>query len=403
MRGIVPLMAIVAMLLSGPVGAQKADGVLRIGLSSDMDGVFADSAGKGSVAAAQMAIEDAGGTVLGRTVELVSANDQNKPDIGSGIVRKWFDVDGVEAVVAGGNSSVALAVQDVARQRGKVVLLAGPGSSDLTGKACAPLSTHWAFDSYSTATTTGLFLSKRSPGSSWYFLTADYAFGAALERDTTRVALANGGKLVGGVKVPLNTPDLSSFLLQAKSSGATTIALALAGADLTNAIKQANEFRIAEGGQNLAAMLAFISDVHAMGLSTAQGIITSESFYWDLNDRTREWTSRFSAKLPGKVPNMIHAATYSAVLHYLRGVAAAGTSDASAVVAWMRRTPVNDFNNRDVQIRQDGRVLHAMHVFRVKSPAEKRYQFDYYDVIGTLPGESVFRPMAEGGCPLVAE
>ncbi len=392
----------ILLALGSTASAQDADKVFRIGLFSDMDGLYADSAGKGSIVAAQMAIDDFGGIVLGRKIELLTANDQNKPDIGSAIVRKWYDVDHAEAVVAAGNSSVSLAAQNIARERDKVLLLAAAGTSDLTGKSCARYSTHWAFDSYSAATSTGLYLSKQSNSGSWFFLTADYSFGAALERDTTRVVLANGGKIAGSVRVPLNSPDFSSFLLQAQNSGASTIALAVAGADLTNAIKQANEFEVTKR-QSLAALLTFITDVNAMGLNAAQGITASESFYWDLNDRTREWSRRYMANMPGKVPSMIHVGAYSAVLHYLRSVAAAGTTDPAAVVKVMKSTPVNDFINRDVRIREDGRVMHRMYVFRVKTPAASKYPFDYYEVIGDLPGEQVFRPMSEGECPFIGK
>jgi branched-chain amino acid transport system substrate-binding protein len=404
MKGVI----LAAMLLSlqsliVPADAQSPDQVFRIGLVTDMDSVYADTAGKGSVVAAQMAIEDFGATVLGRPIELLTANDQNKPDIAAAIARKWYEVDRVETIVAGGNSSVALAIQTIARDRDRVLLLGGPGLSDLTGKSCARYSTHWAFDSHSAATATGQLLARRERGKSWFFLTADYSFGNALERDTSRVVVASGGTVAGSVKVPLNSADFSSFLLRAQGSGASTIGLDVAGADLTNAIKQANEFQIGERGQELAALLAFITDVNSIGLRVAQGITTSESFYWDLNEQTRAWSRRYMDKMPGKVPSMIHAGVYSAVLHYLRSVSAAGTTEASSVVKVMKSTPVNDFNNRDVHIRDDGRVMNRMYVFRVKSPAQSKYPFDFYELIGDLPGADVFRPISESECPHAAK
>ena len=380
--------------------AQVSDGVVKIGVLADMSGLYADLSGPGSVAAAQMAVEDFGGTVLGRRVVVVSADHQNKPDVGASIARAWYDREQVDAVVDVPVSSVAFAVQQASRERNKVLLLSAAGASDLTGKSCSPVSVHWTYDTYALANTVGAALLKQG-GDTWFFVTADYAFGYALERDMSALVKARGGKVLGAVRHPQDTPDFSSFLLQAQSSGAKVIGLANAGGDTVTSVKQANEFGIPQKGQRIVGLLTYISDVHSMGLANAQGLILASAFYWDMTDETRAWAARFIARV-NKVPTMAQAGTYGAVLHYLKAIQAAGTDDGPAVVAKMKELPINDFFTKNGSVRADGRVIRDMYLFQVKTPEESKGRFDYYKLLDTVPGEQAFRPMSEGGCPLVA-
>ncbi|MBN8942958.1 MAG: ABC transporter substrate-binding protein [Rhizobiales bacterium] len=393
-------MAVALVLPLRVTGARAAEPFI-IGVSGDQSGPYIDVTGPGQVLAAEMAVADFGGRVLGRPIVIRFADDQNRPDIASANARRWFDVDRVEAIVGGGNSTTAFAVLNAARQAGRTFLVVGAGNPDFAGKECSPISTQWAYDTYAQAAATGAYLSRGNAGS-WFFITADYAFGHALERDTGRVVAAAGGRVAGSVRAPLGTSDFSSFLLQAQGSRAGVVALALAGQDLINAIKQAGEFGLVGGaaGQRLAGLSLLSNDVVGIGLAAAEGLVASESFYWDRTEETRAWTRRFNARLPGKIPNMVHAATYSAVLHYLRAVEAAGTADARAVNARMKQLPVNDFNNAGVHIRQDGRVMNPMYVLKVKAPRASTGRFDVQEVLATLPAEQVFRSAEEAGCRL---
>jgi branched-chain amino acid transport system substrate-binding protein len=394
-----PALAIAGCLAVGTAQAQISDDVVKIGVLSDMSSLYSDIGGKGSVAAAQMAVKDFGGKVAGKPIEIISADHLNKPDVGSAIARQWADQDKVDVVVDVPTSSVALAVQDVLKEKGKVFLMSGPASSDLTGKACSPTGVHWTYDTYALAHGTGGALVKQG-GDTWFFLTADYAFGHALENDTTAVVKAAGGKVLGSVNVPLNNADFSSFLLQAQTSKAKVIGLANAGGDTVNSIKQASEFGIVSGGQRLAGLLVFISDVNSLGLQTAQGLVLTEAFYWDQNDETRAWTKRFMAET-GKVPTMVQAGVYGAVTHYLKAIEAAKTDEGKAVVAKMRELPINDFMTKNGKLREDGRVMRDMYLFQVKTPGESKYPYDYYKQLATIPAEEAYRPLSESACPLV--
>ena len=373
---------------------------IRIGVLNDQTGMNADLSGQGSVVAARMAIEDAGGTIGGKKVELVFADHQNKADIGSSIATKWFDADNVDMIVDMPFSSVALAVQDITRQRHKIAIYSGPGSSDLTGKACSPLGFHWTFDTVALARGTGSAIVK-SGGKTWFFLTSDYAFGHALAKDTMEVVKANGGKVLGEAVHPVNNADFSSFLMQAQASGAKVIGLANGAADTTNSIKQAREFGLTQAGQTLAGLLVFITDVHSLGLEVAQGLQLTESYYWDLNDDTRAFAKRYAERMSGRMPSMVQAGVYSGVAHYLKAVASAGSTDGDAVQAKMREIPINDFMSKDVKIRRDGRVMRDFYLFQVKSPAESKGPWDYYKLVRTIPAADAARPETEGGCPLL--
>jgi branched-chain amino acid transport system substrate-binding protein len=392
-------LAAVGCLAAGMAQAQFSGDVVKIGVLTDMSSLYADLAGPGSVIAAKMAVADFGGKVAGKPIEVISADHLNKPDVGAGIARQWIDQDHVDAIVDVPTSSVALAVQDVTKEKGKIFLMSGPASSDLTGKACSPTGVHWTYDTYALAHGTGGALVKQG-GDTWFFITADYAFGQALERDTTAVVTQAGGKVLGGVRVPLNSPDFSSFLLQAQTSKAKVIGLANAGGDTVNSIKQAAEFGITAGGQKLAGLLVFISDVNSLGLQTAQGLVLTESFYWDQNDETRAWTKRFMAESK-KVPTMVQAGVYGEVTHYLKAIEAAKTDDAKAVMAKMRELPINDFMTKNGKLREDGRVMRDMYLFQVKAPSESKYPFDYYKQLAVIPAEQAFRPLSESECPLV--
>ncbi|MEZ5631417.1 MAG: ABC transporter substrate-binding protein [Burkholderiaceae bacterium] len=391
-----------AGLLAASLGhAQVSGNVVKIGVMNDMSGLYSDVGGPGSVVAAKMAVEDylkASGSKL--KVEVVSADHQNKPDVGSSIARKWFDSEGVDVIVDVPTSSVALAINQVTREKGKAFLDTGAATSDLTGKDCSPNTVHWLYDTWMLAHGTGSAVVKQG-GDSWFFLTADYAFGHALERDTTEVIKAAGGKVLGSVKVPLNTQDFSSFLLQAQASKAKVIGLANAGGDTINSIKQASEFGIVQGGQKLAGLLVFLSDVHGLGLQKAQGLQVTTAFYWDLNDNTRAWAKRFAAANGGKYPTMDHAGVYAEILHYLKAVDSLKSDDGTKVVAEMKKLPTDDILFGKGMIRADGRKLHPVYLVEVKKPAESKGPYDYYKVLQTIPADKAFRPLNEGNCPLV--
>jgi branched-chain amino acid transport system substrate-binding protein len=388
-----------ATLLAGAAAA--ADAPIKIGVLVDMSSLYADATGKGSLTATQMAVEDFGGTVLGRPIEVVSADHQNKPDIGKSIADKWYDADGVDMIVDVPTSSVALAVEAVSRDRHKIVLFSGPASSDITGKFCSPYAVHWTYDTYTLAHVTGGAMVKAG-GDSWFFITADYAFGHALERDTAAVVTAAGGKVLGDVPVPINNQDFSSFMLQAQASKAKVIGLANAGGDTINSIKSAAEFGITQGGQKLAGLLLFITDVHSLSLKTAQGLVMTTAFYWDQNDKTRAWAKRFYDRMH-KEPTMIQAGDYGATMHYLNAVKAAGTIDADKVMARMKTTPINDFMTTDGKIRADGRVVRNSYLYEVKKPSESKSEWDLLKLVATVSPDQSIRPLDQGGCPLVAK
>ncbi len=374
---------------------------VKIGILTDMSSLYADATGPGSVAAANMAVKDFNPAAHGLKVEIVSADHQNKPDVGSNIARQWFDVDHVDAVVDVPNSGVALAVSDVTREKNKVFLVSGAAISDLTGTKCSPNTIHWTYDTWMLANSTGKSVVKTG-GDTWFFLTSDYAFGHALERDTTAVVLANGGRVLGSVSHPLNTQDFSSYLLQAQASKAKIIGLANAGGDTINAIKQGAEFGIVAGGQHFAGLLVFISDVQALGLKTAQGLVLTETFYWDMNDATRAWTKRWQVERPGKFPTMNQAGVYSAITHYLKAVAALkSAADGKAVVAKMKEMPTDDPLFGKGIVRADGRKIHPAYLFEVKSPEESKYPGDDYKLRATIPADEAFRPMKDDNCPMV--
>jgi branched-chain amino acid transport system substrate-binding protein len=392
--------AAVAAFAATGAQAQVSDGVVKIGVLTDMSSLYSDLSGAGSVLAARMAIEDSGVQKRGLKVELISADHQNKPDVGSGIARQWYDVDKVDAIFDTPNSGVALAVSQVTRDKGKAFIVSGAASADLTGKACSPNTIHWTYDTWMLANGTGKAV-VGTGGDTWFFLTADYAFGHALERDTEAVVLKTGGKVLGKVRVPLNTQDFSSFLLQAQSSKAKIIGLANAGGDTTNSIKQAAEFGIVKGGQNLAGLLVFLTDVHALGLNTAQGLIFTETFYWDRDEASRAFAKRFAPQDKGIHPTMIHAGVYAGVLHYLKAVEALKGDDGTKVIAKMKELPTDDPLFGKGTIRIDGRKIHPAYLVEVKKPSESKAPWDYYKIRATIPADQAFRPLADGGCPLV--
>ncbi|HET6958284.1 MAG TPA: ABC transporter substrate-binding protein [Vicinamibacterales bacterium] len=385
-----------ALFAAGPALAQLP---VKIGVLTDMSSLYADLTGPGSVVAAQMAVEDFGAAAKGLKVEIVSADHQNKADVGSQTARQWYDVDKVDMITDVPNSAVALAVNQITREKGKAFIASGPATSDLTGKACSPNTVQWTYDTWMLAHGTGGAIVKTG-GDTWFFITADYAFGAALERDTTEVVKASGGKVLGSVKAPLNTQDFSSFLLQAQVSKAKIIGLANAGGDTRNSIKQAAEFGIVKGGQNLAGLLVFLTDVHALGLNAAQGLVLTETFYWDLNDQTRAFAKRFAERNKGIYPTMIHAGVYAGVMHYLNAVEALKSTDGTTVIARMKEMPTDDPLFGKGTIRPDGRKIHPAYLFEVKKPSESKYSWDYYKLRATIPAEQAFRPLAEGDCPL---
>ena len=403
MKSLFSLAMLAGLVAASPAHAQISDGVVKIGVLNDMSSLYADIGGKGSVLAAQMAVEDFGGKVLDKPIEVISGDHQNKPDIGAGIARQWIDTEHVDTIVDVPTSSVALAIQEVTREKKRVFLMSGPASSDLTGKACSPYGFQWTYDTYALAHGTGGAMVKQG-GDSWFFITADYAFGHALERDTTEAVKAEGGKVLGSVNVPLNTQDFSSFLLQAQASKAKVIGLANAGGDTINSIKQAAEFGIVAGGQKLAGLLVFLTDVHSLGLKTAQGLTITSAWYWDKDDASRAFAKRFMAKNPnGMPPTYTQAGVYTEVFFYLNAIKAAGTDDADKVSAQMRTMKINDFMTKNGWIREDGRIMRDMYLEEVKSPQESKYPFDYFKILATIPADKAFRPLKDGGCPLVKE
>jgi branched-chain amino acid transport system substrate-binding protein len=390
--------AIALAAVAAPAAAQTN---VKIGILSDMSSLYTDLAGAGSVLAARMAAEDFGATAKGLRIEFVSADHQNRADVGSNVARQWFDRDNVDVIVDVPNSAVALAVNEITKDKNKVFLVSGAASSALTGAACSPNTVHWTYDTWALANGTGRAI-VQTGGDTWFFLTADYAFGHQLETDTANVVRQLGGRVVGGVRHPLNTNDFSSFLLQAQSSRAKIVGLANAGGDTTNSIKQAAEFGIVRRGQSLAGLLIFLTDVHGLGLETAQGLIFTEAFYWDQNDASRAFARRFAAANRGIHPTMVHAGVYSAVTHYLKAIEATrSTADGKAIVDRMKATPTEDPLFGRGNIRQDGRKIHDMYLFEVKKPSESRGAWDYYKLRATIPAAQAFRPVNEGNCPLV--
>jgi branched-chain amino acid transport system substrate-binding protein len=395
------MIVMTAALLSTAAHAQYTDGIVKIGILTDMSGVYSDFGGPGSVAAARLAVEDFGAAAKGIKVEIVVGDHQNKPDVGSNIAGTWFDVDKVDVIVDVPNSGVALAVSEIARQKNKVFLVSGAAASDLTGPKCNANTIHWTYDTWAVANGTGKATVKIG-GDSWFFLTVDYAGGYALESSAVAVIEASGGKVLGKVRHPLNTNDFSSFLLQAQASRAKVIGLANAGADMINAVKQAAEFGIVRGGQKVAPLITWASDVIALGLPTAQGLVLTEAWYWDMNDDSRTWTKRWQAERPGKIPTENHAGVYSAVVHYLKAAEAVKSdSGGRAVAAIMKEIPTDDHLFGKGTIRPDGRKVHDMYLFEVKKPAESKYFGDLYKLRATIPAAEAFRPLRDGGCPLV--
>jgi branched-chain amino acid transport system substrate-binding protein len=401
MKRLISITALALTLSCATSQAQYTDGTIKIGVMNDMSGVYSDISGAGSLVAARMAVEDFGAAAKGMKVEIVGADHQNKPDVGSNIVRTWIDADKVDVIVDVPTSSIALAVNEIVRDKNKVFLVSGAAASDLTGPQCSPNTIHWTYDTWALANGTGQAV-VRTGGDTWFFLTANYAFGLALERDTAAVVVKNGGKVLGQVRHPFPGTDFSSFLLQAQASKAKIIGLANAGGDTINSIKQASAFGIAQGGQNLAALLAFITDVHALGLQTAQGLIMTEAWYWDMNDANREFAKKFAPQFKGIYPTMVHVGVYSAVLHYLKAVEALKSdADGKAIVAKMKEMPTEDKLFGKGTVRADGRKIHPMYLFEVKKPAESKGAWDYYKLRATIPENAAFRPLSEGGCPLV--
>jgi branched-chain amino acid transport system substrate-binding protein len=380
--------------------AQVSDDVVRIGVLNDQSSLYADSGGQGSVIAARMAVEDAGGTVLGKPVEIVFADHQNKSDVGVAVARQWFEVGKVDMAIGFDNSAVALAVEQLAAEHDRIAIAGAVGSTAFTGKSCTPTEASWIYDSY--ALTTSLAKEIVAEGrDTWFFITVDYAFGQSLEADATNAVIAAGGKVLGSVRHPLNTSDFSSYLLQAQASGAKVVAFANAGGDMVNATKQAHEFGLTKN-QTMVSLLVVITDIHSMELQAAQGLKLVTGFYWDRDEETRAWSKRFFAR-QGRMPTMGQASTYSAVSHYIKAIAAAGTDEAKAVMAKMREIPVNDFYAHNGRLREDGRLVHDMYFAQVKTPSESTKPWDYYKILKVIPGDQAFRPLAEGGCPLVAQ
>jgi branched-chain amino acid transport system substrate-binding protein len=385
--------AVGGLLIAAPVSAQG----VKIGILNDQSGVYADYGGKYSVEAARMAIEDFGGNVLGQKIEMVTADHQNKPDLATSIARRWYDVENVDMITELTTSSVALAVQELSKDKKKIDIVVGAATSRITGDACTPYGFHWAFDTHALAVGTGGALVKAG-GDSWFFLTADYAFGYALEKDTSEIVTASGGKVLGSVRIPLNSSDFSSFLLQAQSSKAKVIGLANAGLDTTNSIKQAAEFGIVNGGQKLAGLLMTLAEVNGLGLQAAQGLVLTEGFYWDRDDRSRAFGERFMART-GRMPSMIHAGTYSATLQYLKAVKAAGTKDSDAVAKKLKELPVDD-DFAQGKVLENGRMVHDLYLFEVKKPSESKKPWDYYKQLAVVPGDKAFPAAKDSGCPL---
>lgn len=389
------------LLFALPAGAQAqvSAEIVKLGVLTDMAGVTADITGKGSLVAAQMAADEIGGKVLGKPIEIVSADHQHKADVGTAIARRWFDVEDVDAIVDVPNSGVALAVQGLAREKKRIVLFSGPGTTALTNEQCSPYGIHWTYDTYAVSHGTASAVVKAG-GSSWFILASDYAFGHQLQQDATSVINAAGGKVLGAARHPLNTPDFSSFLVSAQASGAKVIGLANAGNDTVNAMRQAGEFGLVQGGQNLAALILFLQDVHALGLRDAQGTYLTTASYWDMNEATRAWSKAFFAKT-GMMPSMLHAGVYGAVRHYLKAVTSAGTDEADKVAAAMKALPVEDIFSEDAHVRADGRVTRTMYLVRVKKPSDSKYPWDYFEIVRKIPPEETVWPLADSKCPLV--
>jgi len=400
-QAIAALVLTSGLVFAGVASAQTVDKVVKVGSLGDQSGLYQDIGGPGSTIAAQMAIEDSGLLAKGWKIDLISADHQNKPDVGVNIGKQWIDVEKVDVFVDLAASNVGLAIANLAKEKNVVNLNSGSASSDLTGSQCTPNTVHWVYDTYMLANGTGKALVK-SGGDSWFFLTADYAFGHALERDTAAVVTANGGKVLGAAKHPLNNADFSSFLLQAQSSKAKIIGLANAGGDTTNAIKQAAEFGIVKGGQKLAGMLLFVTDINALGLETAQGLNFTETFYWDMNDQTRAFSKRFMEKFKKNPPTMVQAGVYSSLIHYFKALEALGGNphDGRAVVAKMKEMPTDDPLFGKGSIRVDGRKIHPAYLFEVKKPSESKYPWDYYKLIATIPADEAFIPLEKSACPL---
>ena len=376
-----------------------SDGVVKIGVLTDMSGQFSHESGEGSVTAVKMAVEDFGGKVLGKPVEVLVADHQNKPDVASALARKWFEIEKVDMIANLINSSIALGVAQLAKEKDKIAIINGSGASRITGDACTPNSVHYAYDTYALAKGTGAAM-MRAGQTSWYFLTADYAFGHALEGDTSAIVRAMGGQVIGATRYPVETLDQSSFLLQAQASKAQVVALAGSGTVFVNAVKSAHEFGIDKGGQTLAGLLVWITDIKSLGLNVAQGLVLTNAFYWDRDDETRAWSKRFYERMK-RMPNMGDAGDYSSTMHYLKAIQAAGTDDAKAVMAKMREMPINDFFAKNGRIREDGRMVHDMYVYEVKKPSESKGEWDYYKLREIIPGEQAFRPLKDSACPLV--
>jgi branched-chain amino acid transport system substrate-binding protein len=398
--------AVVGLLVAVVIGlgtarAQISDDVVRIGVLNDQSNVYADLGGPGSVIAARMAIDDVGGKVLGKPIDMLVADHQSKADVGASIARQWFDSDKVDMVIGFDNSSVALAVEQVAFQKNRIAIAGAIGTTAFTGKGCTPNEAAWVYDAYALTNTLARSVVKRGQNT-WFFITVDYSLGHSLEADATSAVLASGGKVLGSARHPLNTADFSAYLLQAQASGAKVVALANAGGDMTNATKQANEFGLTRTGQTVVSLLTFITDVHSVGLNAAQGLTFVTAFYWDRDDESRAWSKRFF-ELHRRMPTMGQAAVYSAVRHYLRAIEAAGTDEAKAVMAKMREIPVNDFYAKNGRVREDGRMVHDMYFVQVKTPEESTGPWDYYKILSTIPGDQAFRPLDEGGCPLVKQ
>lgn len=388
-----------SLAMGGAALAQQSDQPLKIGVMTDFGSVYSDIGGAGNVEGAKMAIEEFGGTMFGKPIELVTADPQMKADIAANIARKWYEAENVDMIIDLPTSATALAAMEMSKRYEKIMIITDAASSDITGKSCSPYTAHWTYDTYSNAHTVGSALVKQG-GDSWFFITADYLFGHSIERDVSEVVKAAGGKVLGSARHPLNTSDFSSFLLQAQASKAKIIGLANGGGDTINAIKQASEFGIVAGGQKLAGIVMFISDIHSLGLKMAQGLVITEAYYWDQNDRTRAFGKKFFERMK-RMPSMNQASTYSATLHYLKAVKAAGTRDTKAVLAKMREMPVRDAFTDNGYLREDGRMVHSMLLLEVKKPEESKYPWDYYKILAEVPGDQVFRPMKDGGCPLI--
>ena len=393
------LVGAAAFVKSAPAFAQFSDDIVKIGVLSDMSSIYSDSTGSGSLIAAQMAAADFNGRVKGKPIEVIGADHQNKPDVGSSIARGWYDNGKVDVIVDVPTSSVALAVQLITKQKNRVFLMSGAAASDLTGSACSPNGIHWTYDTYALSKVAGKAMVARGDDT-WFFVTVDYLLGHALERDTSNVVKAAGGHVLGAVRAPINTQDFASFLLQAKASKAKVVGLANTGSDMQNAIKQASEFGLQKGGQKLAALLFDVTDAYSLGLEATQGMVVTAGFYWDMNEETRAFSNRFMQRT-NRMPSMFQAGVYSAVMHYLKAIDATGTDDAKTVIAKMKATPINDFFAKDGRIREDGRMVHDMYLMQLKSPTESNGPWDVYKLLATIPGEQAFRPMEEGGCPLI--